>query len=406
MRRPSASLVVVGSIRARSSPFQPLSNCPTQSHVFDYYVANGTSIPLASLAQSNSTQLIANPSFETDASGWYIFSPSASNTAVIAVSTAQHQDGAKSLLTSGRAGVSDVPAIDLPLASIRAGDTYSVSVPVYAKANGNVQATLVVQATGGTVSFPTATVALKPSGGWVTCSGNITPTWTGTLTNATLTLTTTDSTKDLYIDKLSMKDTSLPSNAYVMDRVVLSPASNPYGATTNTQGIYVLDCAGQNVTIGPCRIVGTLVLKNTGSATAIAGPITWETAVPGYPALLTDGKIAISFDQSAGLSESSLGVNFNPTGTPYPYAGGTANTNATDALPAIINGIVYAGSDLTFSSNPAVVGNIVSAGKINVQTTSLNVTFSNLAYVNPPPGFASSKPAVVANPGSWRRVAN
>jgi hypothetical protein len=289
---------------------------------------------------------------------------------------------------------------------MRNGDSYAVSVPVYAKASGTVKATLVLQATGGNWSVSTTSVNLNSGGGWVNCNGNLVTTWTGALTQATLTITTSNSSATLYIDKVSVKDSSLPSSAYIMDRVVLSPGSNPYGSTTNAQGIYVIDCAGNDVTIGPCRVAGTLVLLNPGSNTAIAGPITWEPAVPGYPALMVNGTLAVNFDKSIPLSESSYGVNFNPSGSPYPYAGGTTNATVTDSFPSGISGIVYTASDLTFSGNGAVTGNVISAGKVNVQATSLTLTYSNAAYSNPPPGFSSGVPSVVALPGTWRRVTN
>jgi hypothetical protein len=379
---------------------------PDPVHVFDYYVANGTSIPLSALYKSNSTQLVSNGSFETNTAGWYVYNPGLISLASISRSTAQKQDGSYSLATTGRLSTGEVPATDLPLSLMRNGDTYAVSVPVYAKASGTVKATLVLQATGGNWSVSTTSVNLNSGGGWVNCNGNLVTTWTGALTQATLTITTSNSSATLYIDKVSVKDSSLPSSAYIMDRVVLSPGSNPYGSTTNAQGIYVIDCAGNDVTIGPCRVAGTLVLLNPGSNTAIAGPITWEPAAPGYPALMVNGTLAVNFDKSIPLSESSYGVNFNPSSSPYPYAGGTTNATVTDSFPSGISGIVYTASDLTFSGNGAVTGNVISAGKVNVQATSLSLTYSNAAYTNPPSGFSSGVPSVVALPGTWRRVTN
>jgi hypothetical protein len=392
-----------GQQQSLAQPF----GMPDPTSVFSYYTTNGTAIPYTALLQSNTTQLVSNPSFETNTTGWYVYSPAVPiSLAAISKSTAQHQDGSASLLISGRLATGEVPATDLPLASVRNGDTYAVSVPVYAKASGTVQATLVLQASGGTTSVSTASVALQSSGGWVTCTGNLVPTWTGTLSKATLTLTCSNATTNLYVDKISVKDTSLPSSAYVMDRVVLSPGSNPYGTGANAQGIYVIDCAGKTVTIGPCRIVGTLVLLNPGSNTTLAGPISLEQVVPGYPVLMVNGALAVNFDKSVALSESTYGVNFNPTGSPYPYVGGTTDATTAGAYPSLINGVVYTAGDLTLSGNPAVTGNVISAGKIAVQATSLSLTYSNLAYTSPPPGFSSNVPAVVAQPGTWKRVTN
>jgi len=64
------------------------------------------------------------------------------------------------------------------------------------------------------------------------------------LSKATLTLNYTGNVgNDLNIDMVSMTDTSLPAGAYVMDRIVLSPASNPYARQTPRH--LRLDCNGR-----------------------------------------------------------------------------------------------------------------------------------------------------------------
>jgi Tfp pilus assembly protein PilX len=374
---------------------------PDPVHVFDYYNANGASIPYTALYQSSNTQIVNNPSFESNVAGWYVLSPS-SGSVHLSQDFFEHEDGLFSMLISGRNGSGDVPAQDLPASSVRNGDIYAVSVPVFANSTGTVQATLVIQSSTGTQSFSTPLISLN-SGHWVVCSGNVPISWTGTLVKATLTLTCSNTTANLDIDKLSMTDTSLPANAYVMDRVLLSPTSNPYGST-NAQGIYILNCQNQNVTIGPCRIVGTLVLLNAGSNTTIQGPIIWEPAVPGYPAFLTASPLTISVNSSVGLSEATLGVNFNPPGTPYPFVGGNTNATASDGYPSIINGLIYCGGDLTVSSSPTINGCIISAGSIQLNSASLNLTYGNASYAYPPPGFSTTLPALYPVPGSWERV--
>lgn len=395
-----------GYIKSQQTLTQPLT-LPDPVHVFDYYNANGTTIPLASLAQSSGAQIVSNTSFESSTSGWYVYSPSSSSVK-LSLDTSVHQDGTKSMLISGRSGSGDVPAIDLPLLSIRNGDTYAVKVPTYGSALlglGSVSATIVLQTSNGALSFSTSSVSFPLLGsGWVTPQGNLTLSWTGTLSKATLTLTCS-TTSNLDIDAVSLTDTSLPSSAYVMDRVLLSPTSNPYGSP-NASGIYILNCNNQNVTITACRIVGTLVLLGAGSGTTIQGPITWEPAVAGYPALLSDSAIAISFTGSAALGEATYGINFNPTGTPYPFVGGTANSNASDGFPSIINGLIYCGGNLTLSSPtaPTFNGCLVTAGQLVLNASSVNMTYGNGSYVTPPPGFTTSLPALYPVLGTWQRA--
>jgi hypothetical protein len=393
-----------GGVQAKLA--QPLT-LPDPVHVFDYYNANGTTLPLASLAQSNGAQLVSNTNFESSTAGWYVYQPSSSSV-TLSLDANVHQAGLRSLLISNRSGSGDVPATDLPLLSIRNGDTYALSVPVYGSALlglGSVQATIVLQTSDGTQTFSTPGQSFPLLGaGWVTCQGNLTLNWTGTLTKATLTLTCSG-TSNLDIDKISVIDASLSSNVYVMDRVLLSPTSNPYGSP-NASGIYILNCNNQSVTITGCRIVGTLVLIGAGSGTTIQGPITWEPAVAGYPALLSDSSISISFTGSAGLGEAMYGINFNPPGTPYPFAGGSANSTAIDGFPSIIKGLIYCGGDLTLPSSvaPTFNGSIVTAGKLILNASSVSVTYGNGSYLAPPPGFTTSVPALCPVPGTWQRV--
>jgi Tfp pilus assembly protein PilX len=394
-------------VKSQQTITQPLG-LPDPVHVFDYYNSNGTTIPLSSIAQSNAAQLVSNTSFESNTTGWYVYSASSSSVK-LSLDSSVKQDGSKAMLISGRGSTGDVPAIDLPLLSIRNGDTYAVKMPTYGSALlglGSVSATIVLQTSNGTESFSTSSASFPLLGsGWVTPQGNLTISWTGTLSKATLVLTCTTSSGNLDIDAVSLTDTSLPSNAYVMDRVLLSPTSNPYG-TPNSSGIYIINCNGQTVTIGACRIVGTLVLLGAGSGTTIQGPITWEPAVAGYPALLSDSSIAISFTGSAGLGEATYGINFNPTGTPYPFVGGSANSTASDGFPSVINGLIYGGGSLTLPSltAPTLNGCLISAGQLVLNASSVNITFGNASYVTPPPGFTTLLPALYPVPGTWQRV--
>ena len=123
-------------------------------------------------------------------------------------------------------------------------------------------------------------------------------------------LNCTTSSGNLDIDAVSLTDTSLPASAYVMDRVLLSPTSNPYG-TPNASGIYIINCNNQNVTIGPCRIVGTLVLLVPGPGRP------FRARSPGsrrWPDIRRGSRIARSQFPSPDqrrLGEATYGINFN-----------------------------------------------------------------------------------------------
>lgn len=200
---------------------------------------------------------------------------------------------------------------------------------------------------------------------------------------------------------------SIDETVRYLKRIVLSPASNPYGAT-NPKGVYVIDCLGISVILEDCRIVGTLVLRNPGSATGIFRPVNWEPAVANYPALMVEGDFAFkTFDTQ--LSEASTGVNFNPAGTPYLAA---SDDTMDDTYPSLISGIVYVSNDATDDSSFTrtavngvwIVGNTLTA----IASSSKDPIYFDLTYDsryrdNPPPGFRG--PAqVVVSPGTWRQV--
>jgi hypothetical protein len=194
---------------------------------------------------------------------------------------------------------------------------------------------------------------------------------------------------------------SFPSGGTIQ-QCLLSPMSNPFGAQTNTQGIYVIDCAGQNIKIQNMRLVGTLVLLNTGASSCIQGSVNMAPAVANFPTLLISGSMQFAYTNAA-LSESTAG-NLNPPGTPY---NGSSNTTATDVYPSVIRGLTYvSGSASTTSgANVAINGNLVVGGALSVQGT-FNITYDPSCYKNPPPGFFLLPPPMPVASGTWARVVN
>lgn len=193
---------------------------------------------------------------------------------------------------------------------------------------------------------------------------------------------------------------SIPANANGarLTQVVLSPASNPFGAETNAEGIYVVDCQGTNIEIKLSRIVGTLVLLNPGADSIIRQSMSWEPAIANYPALLVRGSMIIELD-AASLDEASLGVNFNPVGTSYD---GNEDTILDDAYASRIRGLVYVSEDLATLGSSAFKGSVV-VGRRLYATGTLDLTYESKAYDNPPPGFIEV-PRMQIVDGSWKQV--
>lgn len=194
-----------------------------------------------------------------------------------------------------------------------------------------------------------------------------------------------------------------------LQNVVLSPASNPYGLQTDPQGIYIIDCQGQPITVSHCRVVGTLVLLNAAATSSVQGNVNFAPAVANYPCLLVQGSISIQFDSTALLQESqSPATNFNPAGanppataTPFPWGSSNYNATATDTYASIMAGLVYVSGNLTTANAPAF-GVLVVGGAL---TTSgqIFLNYDQIYFNNPPPGFTSSIPMLVS-PGSWQQV--
>ncbi len=195
--------------------------------------------------------------------------------------------------------------------------------------------------------------------------------------------------------------TALPdvSGVRTLQNVLLSPSSHPYSSTGNAEGIYVLDCAGARVAIKNCRIYGTLVVLNPGANSALEGSVRWDAAVGNYPVLLVQGDMILKTNL-ADLSEVTLAVNFNPSGTPFL---GVNDNDLLDAYSSEINGLVYvsgtfnAASDLLESQLRGVT--LCTAFIAN---SSCRFNYRELLFDYPAPGFASGNPMQVS-PGSRRR---
>ena len=374
---------------------------PDPLHALDYYLANGSTIPYSALPQWGETELITNPSFETNTDGWY-----ASTNCQLQKHSGVAKDGTYSLLVKSRQTASDVAALDLPVGTLRSGNKYALSIPVFPSDIMTGKGRLTLTSTGdGVQVFETPVFDLKKNGAgaftWVDLKADITPTWTGTLTKATVSIWISDK-KDFWMDKVSLIDITYDKNAYVIDSRLISPTVNPYGAL-NAQGIYIIQCGGKDVIIGRSRIVGTLVFVDPGGNSAIQDFVMWEPAVYNFPALLTNDDLIIKLS-SAGLSEAGLGFNFNPAGTPYPFVGGIDNELLTETYPSRISGLIYSTKDLKFYANTNITGVVIAQEKIEVKDSSLTLSYGNTYLNNPPPGFDFGTVTMKVVPGTWKRV--
>jgi hypothetical protein len=188
-----------------------------------------------------------------------------------------------------------------------------------------------------------------------------------------------------------------------IDRAVIGPGVNPYGAV-NSDGLYVLT-TNQNLTIRNTRISGTLVIVCPGKTVTIDGPVFIEPARPDYPALIVDGDLDIKYTAASGLSESNLGVNFNPAGAPFK---GDSNSTTADAYPAEIRGLVHVKGTLSMDSSPIVRGTVIceAAPLLSSAATlkgSPQIIYDPALFTNPPMGYTTAV-EMKFDAGTWAKV--
>ncbi|MDA1233147.1 MAG: carbohydrate binding domain-containing protein, partial [Planctomycetota bacterium] len=390
-----------GTYAQATQPGAAKKNMPDRQQALDYYIAQGTPIPYSVLPKWTKTELIQNTSFETNTANWYPMT-----SCVLQQSSTQSRNGSRSLLVASRSTSADVAAQDIPVQQIKSGHTYELSVHVSHTSVGTAKGILILESTGEgvqTFTTPPFSSGSADSGQypWIDLNGNITPTWTGTLTRARIAIWISTN-NSYYMDKVSLIDDTYPVNDYVMDRQLISPTVNPYGAT-NAKGIYVINCAGKDVVIGNSRIVGTLVFIDPGKNSAIQGSVCWEAAVYNFPALLTNKEFSIR-TATTGLSEVNSGKNLNPTGTPYPFDGGTANQTSSDSYPSKITGIIYSADKLNLSGSPNIKGVVIADNDVRVAATSVALNYGNIYLNDPPPGFNGGTITMKVVAGTWRRT--
>lgn len=187
----------------------------------------------------------------------------------------------------------------------------------------------------------------------------------------------------------------------IINRQLLSSASNTISGSLSPDGVYVIDCENYPITISNSRLLCTLILENVGSNSKIAQSVFWEAAQANYPALLVDGDLELSMARNV-LNEATLGINLNPTGTPYR---GTTDSSLTTVYPSQIRGLIYVSGRIVLSgidSDNEVHGVLIGGEKI-LGSGDLFLSSRRLFSSNPPPGFRKYDKVRIA-PGSARRV--
>ncbi len=278
-----------------------------------------------------------------------------------------------------------------------------------------------LQASGYTLAT-NSTFTGNTSGGGSTVNANVEAVATITPNSATISGTSTTGVAARIMPAPTVIDTyvsmgtpinfsSIPGGT--IRNVVISPASNPYSSTAvNAKGIYVIDCAGGNLVITRCRIVGTLVILNPGSGSSIgtgagaSDQINWAPAMSNYPCLLVKGNMTLAWSDGSGstMNEWDLvgGIcNFNPPGTPYPYPSGTSDFLVFDTYPSVIVGLVYVSGNVTGNQNYPAIDELIVGGTYDPVRDSVTLSYRGNYLASPPPGFRGGG-SLITVPASWR----
>jgi len=186
-----------------------------------------------------------------------------------------------------------------------------------------------------------------------------------------------------------------------IDRRVLSPGSNPWGAT-NQDGVYVIR-ANDDLTIRNSRIHGTLViLLASGKRVTFDNSLLIHPFRTDYPSLLIQGEVEFKYSSALGLVELTALTNFNPSDSPY---NGDSDFDLLDVFPSEIRGLVHVRGKASFDSTGKVRGAVLCESSTEEARFegSNEIVYDRALFDLPPQGYAARVP-MLPQPGSWKRI--
>lgn len=187
-----------------------------------------------------------------------------------------------------------------------------------------------------------------------------------------------------------------------INNAVLGPGVNSLGGSVNPDGVYVINATG-DITIQKLRVLGTLVIINTGHKVTISGPVFMQPARSDYPALLVKGQLVLQYDSTTTLSEASAGFNFNPIGAAYQ---GATDSDTADTYPCEIQGLVHSTDQSLMLNNALIRGAFICESNASSDAVRLNgnaaVIYDPTLYSNPPMGYTTSVTMKILA-GSWQQ---
>lgn len=387
----SAGTIFGATFNGSQSANGEAQQMPLASEVLATYQAKATPITMAEIAEVSSNRVL-NGHLDFSIDAWDKVA------CTIATTTSLPHDGLQCMSITGRSDKTSGAVQDITSGLVY-GQDYTVSAWVRLN-SGSVAIHLEIYTVdnGGKVTahkVPDVNVTTS----WTLVSGTLTPYWDqgSGLSRAYLSITTHGGTDDLFVDDVSVVPTTL--DAPVIERVVLSSSSNPYGSKSlNAEGMYVVDCADAPLIIRNCRIEGTLILLNAGDGTALEESVVVDTSA-NAPSLIIDGSVTIRVWDS-DLVEQDQYQNFNPVGTAF---GGSEDSDASDSYTSQIGGIVYVTTDVTVEDRTTFDGVLMADRDIIFKADPVTLTHRSIYAASPPDAFWGPERMVVDR-RSWTKV--
>lgn len=382
----------------RISPIPWFSNTPsfdsTQSTYPGNYYLSPNANAITIFPRIGNAQLLSNPDFSTDLSGWYSNNQAATMTRI----TSDSYNPPASGEISNRTALTDSPVQDITNMMVTggfyqaecyikpnsAGSQYRLRFSVYDQNN-----TL--------ISFNQSNPLTPNAGQWSRLNFSFQfPSLPSPPSKIELSIVS-DGLTGYKFDAFRLNRTDQSTAYTYIDSTVLSDTFNPFSLNNSSpasSGIYIVDCQNKPVQIRNSRIRSTLVFKNCPSVELVRG-ICWETVGRNYPAMIVDGSVVdrtrLDSFLTNNLRESDLSYNFNPSHTPF---GGIADNDFSDIFPCTIGGAILATNTITLGNTAAnqgtirnLTGPILSKNQLLITTTTKDITFPSDMILNPPPGF-------------------
>ena len=201
------------------------------------------------------------------------------------------------------------------------------------------------------------------------------------------------------IDDYIAKAVPLGDPGSTIEKLVLSPGSNPWGAV-DAEGVYFIDTGGGNLTIKGIRLWGTLIVRTGGGKVTIDDAAFMEPFRDDYPVLIIDGGLKVQIKNAQGtVDEANWSTNFNPAGSPYL---GTSDSDQLDSYPNEIRGLVHVTGTFELDQSPVINGAVICESNVTCHSSDSLIVHDPGLLTNPPEGYAYYNTQI--KPGSWKQV--